>query len=270
MLVGPLVVQAGLADGSNDDPIAGKVDGIAVALIDCRHAAAGEGAVQRVKRPLALQGHDEPLVAFAKVAQHGIGELAVHLDVLLAGNSVPVGTVGRAGVAQHAAKHVGQKVAEDFLFLEPVGLPRRKHLGPLAENRPVFLHRLGQLKGLQVRAECIGPKQGLGFDRQGGLLKENNGRGRCPTRPLAEKLCSSGGRLDCQRPARIPMVHAMHCNGDLTDLRLSANMGLKRRGWHRRRRNRVPTHNRQILKSNCQKSFSLACWPWNLTPRGSS
>ena len=169
MLVGPLVVKAGLADGSDDDPIAGKVDGVAVALIDCRHAAAGEGTVQRVERPLALQGHDEPLVAFPEVAQHGIGELAVHLDVLLAGNGMPVGIVGGAGVAQDAAKYVGQKVAQDLLFLEPIGLPRRQHIGPLAENRPVFLYGLGQLKGFQVRAEGIGPKQRLGFDRQGNL-----------------------------------------------------------------------------------------------------
>ena len=139
VLIGPLVVEAGLADGGNDDPIAGQVDGVAVALIDRGHAAAGERPVQRIERPLALQGHDEPLVAYAEVAQHGIGELAVHLDVLLAGNRMPVGIVGGAGVAQHVAKHVGQKVAQDLLFLEAIGLPRRQHIGPLAENRPVFL-----------------------------------------------------------------------------------------------------------------------------------
>ena len=175
MLVGPLVIEAGLPDRRDDYPVAGKVDGVAVALIDGRHAAAGEGAVQRIERPLALQGHDEPLVAFAEVAQHGVGELAVHLHVLLAGNGMPVGIVGRAGIAQQAAKHVGQEVAQDFLFLEAVGLPRRQHVGPLAENRAVFLNGPRQLKGFQVRPKGIGTKQGLGFDRQGNLPAARSG-----------------------------------------------------------------------------------------------
>ena len=65
VLVGPLVIEPGLPDRRDDDPVARQVDGVAVALIDGRHLAAGEGPVERVFRPLALDGDDEPLLAGA-------------------------------------------------------------------------------------------------------------------------------------------------------------------------------------------------------------
>ena len=122
LLVGSLAVKPGLPDGGNDDPIAGQVDGVAVALIDGRHAAAGKWPVQRVFRPFALQGDDELVRPAAEVAQHGVGELAFHLDVFLPGYGVARAAVRRPGVAEQLAEEVGQEVGQDFLFLERVRL----------------------------------------------------------------------------------------------------------------------------------------------------
>ena len=71
----------------------------------------------------------------AEVAQNGVGKLAVHLDVLLAGNRVARAAVRRAGVAE-LAKEVGQEVRQDFLFLEGVGLAGRQQVGPMLQLGP--------------------------------------------------------------------------------------------------------------------------------------
>jgi len=90
VLVRPLVIEPGLPHRRDDNPVAGQVDGVAVALIDSRHLAAQEGPVERVFRSLALDGHEESLVAGSKFAEHGVGKLAVHLDVFLTGEGVAV------------------------------------------------------------------------------------------------------------------------------------------------------------------------------------
>ena len=43
-------------------------------------------------------------------AEHSIGNFAVHLDVPFAGNGVPVCRFGRAGLAEQAAKNVGEEI----------------------------------------------------------------------------------------------------------------------------------------------------------------
>ncbi len=131
LLVRRLAVEASLPDRRNDDPIAREVDGVAVALIDGRAATAGKGAVQRVFGPFALQGDDEPLRPAAEVAQDGVGELAVHLDVFLARNGVARAAVRRAGVAEQFAKEVGEEVGQDLLLLERVRLARAEQVGPV-------------------------------------------------------------------------------------------------------------------------------------------
>ena len=63
LLVRSLVIQPSLSNRSNDNPIAGQVDGVAIALIDGRHSTAGIGPVERVARPFAFDGHAVPLMA---------------------------------------------------------------------------------------------------------------------------------------------------------------------------------------------------------------
>lgn len=45
VLVAALEVEPGLADGGDDDPVAGQVDGVVVTLLDRRHALPGKGTV---------------------------------------------------------------------------------------------------------------------------------------------------------------------------------------------------------------------------------
>ena len=98
LLVGALVIEPGLADRGDDDPVAGQIDGVAVALIDGRHSPAGEGPVERIARALAFDGHDVALLA-VEVAQHGVGIFAVDLDVPLAADRVAV-VAGRAACSR--------------------------------------------------------------------------------------------------------------------------------------------------------------------------
>src|SRR5258708_5803600 len=82
---GPAVARP--AHKRDDDPVAGQVDGVAVALVDGRHAAAGERTVERVAGAFAFQGHDHAVRA-VEIAEHGVGKLAIDFDVLFAANRV--------------------------------------------------------------------------------------------------------------------------------------------------------------------------------------
>ena len=108
----------------------------------------------------------------AEVAQNGVGKLALHLDVLLAGNGVARAAVRRAGVAEQLAKEVGQEVGQDFLFLEGVRLARREQVGPVLQLGAEGVNVGRQLESRKVRAENIGAEQRLGFDGHGGNLLE--------------------------------------------------------------------------------------------------
>jgi hypothetical protein len=59
------------------------------------------GPLDVKRRSDSLQGHDVAAVA-VEVAQYGVGEFAVHLDVLLAADRVPQQPVGRPSVAEQA------------------------------------------------------------------------------------------------------------------------------------------------------------------------
>jgi len=52
------------------------------------------------------------LPAATEAAEHGVGELAVDLDVLFARERVAVAAVGRATVAQHADEEIAEKVGQ--------------------------------------------------------------------------------------------------------------------------------------------------------------
>ena len=71
-----------------------------------------------------------------KLAEHGVGELAVNLDVLLSGERVAVLVVDRPRVAENSAEDVGEEVGEELLLLERVGLGRREETRPAAEDLP--------------------------------------------------------------------------------------------------------------------------------------
>ena len=131
VLVRALVIEPGLPHRRDDDPVARQVDGVAITLVDRRHLPAGEGPVERVLRSFAFDGDDEPPAAGPEFAEHGVGELAVHLDVFLAGERVAVLVVDRPRVAEDAAKDVGEEVGEKLLLLERIGLGETEQPGPL-------------------------------------------------------------------------------------------------------------------------------------------
>ena len=170
VLVRPLVIEPGLPHRRDDDPVARQVDGVAVALIDGRHLAAQEGPVERVFRSLALDGHEESLMAGGELAEHGVGELAVHLDVFLAGEGVAVFVVNRPGVAEDSAEDVGQEVGKEFLLFERVGLGGPEQPGPAAEGFPHARYVAGQMEAGKARAENVGPEKRLGFYGHGAIL----------------------------------------------------------------------------------------------------
>jgi hypothetical protein len=91
-------------------PVAGQIDGVAVGLVHGGHAAARKRAAQRVASALAFHDGDELLLVLLEAAQDGVGEFAVHLDVAFAGQGEGVAGFGRAGVAEQAAKDVGEEI----------------------------------------------------------------------------------------------------------------------------------------------------------------
>ena len=119
------------------------------------HAPAGERAVQRVAGALAFHDGDELLLILLEAAQDGVGDLAIHLDVPVAGKGEGVGRFGgagagemgvmgimgvmrvrranRAAVAEQAAEDVGEEVREQGGFLEIVGAAGSDEAGPLLE-----------------------------------------------------------------------------------------------------------------------------------------
>ena len=68
--------------------------------------------VQGVAGAFAFEDPDELLFALLETAQDGIGDLAVHLDVALAGKGEGVRRSGWAGVAEQVAEDVGEEVRQ--------------------------------------------------------------------------------------------------------------------------------------------------------------
>ena len=135
LLVRSLVIEPGLADVRDDDPVAAQVDGVVKRLVDRRDFPAGERAVERVFRPFALDRRDISLSFRTELTEDRIGEFAVGLDVLLARDRVALGVVDRPGVTEQFAEDVVDEVAEDLLFLVGVDGPGGDDLGPFFELR---------------------------------------------------------------------------------------------------------------------------------------
>ena len=127
------VIQARLAHGGDDDPVAREIDGVAIGLVHGGHAPPGKGVLQGVAGAFAFEDGDELLLALLEAAQDGIGDLAVHLDVAFAGEGEGVGGGGGAGVAEQAAEDFGEEVRQQRSFLEIVGAAGGDKAGPMLE-----------------------------------------------------------------------------------------------------------------------------------------
>ena len=123
-LVVPLVVKPQFLQVGDQIPVAAEVDGVVEGLVDGRQLAAAERPVERVARAFAFQRSD--IVRFAagrrKTAEARVGELAVNLDGGLALEGIGRATIRRPGVAEQAAKHVGQESRQQFGLFHPLGL----------------------------------------------------------------------------------------------------------------------------------------------------
>ena len=144
----------------------GQVDGVAVGLVHGGHAPPGKRAVQRIAGALAFQDGYELFLVLLEAAQHGIGELAVHLDVAFPGKGVGVGAVlpARAGVAEQAAEDVGQEVGQQGGFLELVGAAGSDEVGPVLEFGLPGRHLLRQVERPHLLAQDLRVEERFGFD----------------------------------------------------------------------------------------------------------
>ena len=124
ILVVSLVVEPDLMQVGDEIPVAFQVDGVAQRLIDGGLFSPGEGAVERVARPLAFEdgGDPRPAVGDGEAAEGGVGELAVHLDGRLALDCVVVGSGGGAGVAEDLLEDFGKEIAQEFRLLHRLRL----------------------------------------------------------------------------------------------------------------------------------------------------
>ena len=164
VLIRAFVIQARLAHGGDDDPVAREIDGVAIRLIHCRHAAPGKRAVQRVARALAFEGDDELLLILLEAAEHGVGKFAVHLDMRFAGQREGVGGASGAGVTEQIAKDVGEEIGEQCGFLEIVGAAGSDQIRPVLELGRGAVDARGQLEGADMLTDDLRVEDGFGFD----------------------------------------------------------------------------------------------------------
>ncbi len=164
LLVRALVIEAGLADVRDKDPVAAQVDGVIKRLVDGGNLPAGERSVERVFRPLALDRRDVSLSVRTKLTQDRVGELAVGLDVLLARDRVTAGVVDRPGVTEQFAEDVVDEVAEDLLFLVGVDGARGDDLSPFFSFPRRWATCSGRLNPRSGNRINVGAKDRLGFN----------------------------------------------------------------------------------------------------------
>lgn len=130
MLVRAFVVEAGFARRGDNDPVAGKIDRVTVALIDGRHLAAGVGAIEWIFGTFAFDGDDVAVLA-VEVAEDGVGELAVDFDMFFDGDREARAAAGRAGVAEEGFEEVVKEARQDLRFTEVVQPLGADELGPV-------------------------------------------------------------------------------------------------------------------------------------------
>ncbi|MBI3864909.1 MAG: hypothetical protein HY290_23785 [Planctomycetia bacterium] len=99
-----------------------------------------------------------------EIAQDGVGDFAVDLDVPFAADRVTGLRVGGSSVSEQRDEKVGQKIGENFLFVEVVDAAASDQVGPMVELRAQARDVIRQLKARQVRSENVRTKERLGFD----------------------------------------------------------------------------------------------------------
>ncbi len=164
VLRGAFVIEARFPHGGDDDPVAREIDGVAIGLVHGGHAPARKGAVQRIAGALAFEDGDELFLALLEPAQHGIGDLAVHLDVAFSGKGEGVRRFGRAGIAEQAAKNVGEEIRQQGGFLEFVRAARRDEAGPVLEFGQPVPRALRQAERAHLLAEDLRVEERFGFE----------------------------------------------------------------------------------------------------------
>ncbi len=106
---------------------------VEISLVHGGHAPTRKRGVQRIAGALAFEDRHELFVVLLEPAQHGIGDLAVHLDVPFAGKSYSLPRFRRAGIAEQAAKNVGEEIREQSGLFEIVRAARGDEAGPVLE-----------------------------------------------------------------------------------------------------------------------------------------
>ncbi len=159
------VIQARFPHGGDDDPVAREVDGVAIGLVHGGHAPPGKRMVQRITGALAFKGRHELRLALLETAQHGIGNLAVHLDVPFTGKGEGVWRFGGTGVAQQAAKDVSEEIRQQGGFLEVVRAAGSDESGPVQEFGLPVPHALRQGERPYLLAQDFGVEERFGFER---------------------------------------------------------------------------------------------------------
>jgi len=146
-----------LAHRSDDDPVAGQIDRVLVALLYGRQLPPGKWPVEWVLGPFTLDGHDGPVMA-VEVAEHGIRVLAVHLDVLLPRQRVALAAIRRPRVAQEVDEEVRQKVGQQFFLVQLVGAAGADQVGPMCQLGPHRVDAFRQRERDQMLVHHVGPE----------------------------------------------------------------------------------------------------------------
>jgi hypothetical protein len=100
-----------------------------------------------------------------KPAQHGIGDLAVHLDVAFAGKGEDVRRFRRPRVAEQAAKDVAEEVGEQGGFLEIIRPAGSDDAGPVLEFGLPVPHALRHVEGPHLLADDFRVEERSRFER---------------------------------------------------------------------------------------------------------
>jgi len=152
-------------------------------LLRASHAPPGERAVQGIAGALAFRDRDKLLIAFLEAAHDGVGDLAVHLDMAFAGKGegvrggsragaremgimevMSVGGPDRAGVAEQAAKGVGEEIREQGGFLELVGAAGSDEAGPVLEFGLPVPHAIRKIEAPHLLTQDFRVEERFGFE----------------------------------------------------------------------------------------------------------
>lgn len=114
------MVEPGFAHGGDDDPIALEIDRVAVALLHGGEAATSVRTIERIAGVFAFKGDDDIPFFLTKSAKHSIRKLPIHLHEFFPRHGVVIATADGSGVAEQSAEDIGEKIREEFRFLELV------------------------------------------------------------------------------------------------------------------------------------------------------